>query len=67
MFEAIGCHGEFVTRPDELRPALARALAAGKPSLVNVIGDARVGHARLGGNLLGSTRSSLNAGHLTRK
>lgn len=55
MFEAIGCHGEFVTQPDEVRPALARALASGKPSLVNVIGDARVGHARLGGNLLGST------------
>ncbi len=55
MFEAIGCHGEFVTQPDEVRPALARALGSGKPSLVNVIGDARVGHARLGGNLLGST------------
>ncbi len=55
MFEAIGCHGEYVTRPDEVRPALARALASGTPSLVNVIGDARVGHARLGGNLLGST------------
>jgi acetolactate synthase-1/2/3 large subunit len=56
MFEAIGCHGEHVTRPDELRPALERALAAGKPSVINVIGDPRVGHARLGGNLLGSTK-----------
>jgi len=56
MFEAIGCHGEHVTRPEEIRPALERALAAGKPSIVNVIGDARVGHARLGGNLLGSTK-----------
>jgi len=55
MFEAIGCHGEHVTRPDEIRPALERAMAAGKPSVVNVIGDPRVGHARLGGNLLGST------------
>jgi acetolactate synthase I/II/III large subunit len=54
MFEAIGCHGEHVTHPDALRPALTRALAAGKPALVNVIGDPRVGHARLGGNLLGS-------------
>jgi acetolactate synthase-1/2/3 large subunit len=56
MFEAIGCHGEHVTRPDEIRPALERAMAAGKPSVVNVIGDPRVGHARLGGNLLGSTQ-----------
>jgi acetolactate synthase I/II/III large subunit len=56
MFEAIGCHGEQVERPEELRPALERALASGKPSVVNVIGDARVGHARLGGNLLGSTK-----------
>jgi acetolactate synthase I/II/III large subunit len=56
MFEAIGCHGEHVTEPDEIRPALARALASGKASVVNVIGDPRVGHARLGGNLLGSTK-----------
>ena len=56
MFEAIGCHGEHVTRPDEIRPALERAFASGKPSVINVIGDPRVGHARLGGNLLGSTK-----------
>jgi len=56
MFEAIGCHGEHVTRPEEIRPALQRAFAAGKPSVINVIGDPRVGHARLGGNLLGSTK-----------
>lgn len=56
MFAAIGCHGEHVERPEEIRPALARALAAGTPSVVNVVGDPRVGHARLGGNLLGSTQ-----------
>jgi thiamine pyrophosphate-dependent acetolactate synthase large subunit-like protein len=56
MFEAIGCHGEHVTRPDDVRPALERALASGRASVVNVIGDPRVGHARLGGNLLGSTK-----------
>jgi acetolactate synthase-1/2/3 large subunit len=55
MFEAIGCHAEHVVEPDEIRPALERALASGKPSVVNVIGDPRIGHARLGGNLLGST------------
>ena len=56
MFEAIGCHGEFVTRPEEIRSSLERAFGAGKASLINVIGDPRVGHARLGGNLLGSTQ-----------
>jgi acetolactate synthase-1/2/3 large subunit len=56
MFEAIGCHGEHVVEPDAIRPALERALAADRPSVVNVIGDPRIGHARLGGNLLGSTR-----------
>jgi acetolactate synthase-1/2/3 large subunit len=56
MFEAIGCHGEHVTRPDEIRPALERAFRSGIASVVNVIGDPRVGHARLGGNLLGSTK-----------
>ena len=33
---ALGCHGELVQRPDELAPALARALAAGRPACVNV-------------------------------
>ena len=56
MFEAIGCHGEHVTDPDAIRPALARAFSSGKASVVNVIGDPRIGHARLGGNLLGSTK-----------
>lgn len=35
--EALGGHGEFVRHPDELAPALERAFAAGKPSLVNVM------------------------------
>jgi acetolactate synthase-1/2/3 large subunit len=56
MFEAIGCHGEHVAAPADVRPALERALASGKASVVNVLGDPRVGHARLGGNLLGSTK-----------
>ena len=36
---ALGCHGEFVTRAEELAPALARALAAGRPACVNVLID----------------------------
>ncbi|MBW2272410.1 MAG: acetolactate synthase [Deltaproteobacteria bacterium] len=37
VVEALGGHGEFVERPEELRPALDRAAASGKPALVNVI------------------------------
>jgi acetolactate synthase-1/2/3 large subunit len=37
VVEALGGHGEYVEEPDEIRPALERAAASGKPSLVNVI------------------------------
>lgn len=37
--EGFGCHGEYVTHPSELRPALERAIASGKPAVVNVIID----------------------------
>jgi acetolactate synthase-1/2/3 large subunit len=37
--EALGCHGELVERPGELRPALERAFAAGRPALLNVLTD----------------------------
>ncbi len=33
---ALGGHGEHVTRPDQIGPALQRAFAAGRPALVNV-------------------------------
>jgi acetolactate synthase I/II/III large subunit len=56
MFELMDCHGEYAERPDEFRPALERAMRAGKTALVNVIGDRAIGHPSLGGNLLGSTR-----------
>jgi acetolactate synthase-1/2/3 large subunit len=56
MAELMDCHGEHVTRPDDIRGALERALKSGKTALVNVIGDREVGHPSLGGNLLGSTR-----------
>ncbi len=36
MVEGLGGHGEFVTDPDEIRPALERAASSGLPSLVNV-------------------------------
>jgi len=35
----LGAHGEFVEKPHEIRPALERAYASGKPAVVNVITD----------------------------
>ena len=35
----LGAHGEFVEKPTEIRPALERAFASGKPAVVNVITD----------------------------
>ena len=37
VVEALGGHGELVESPEELRPALERAAASGKPALVNVM------------------------------
>jgi thiamine pyrophosphate-dependent acetolactate synthase large subunit-like protein len=42
MAEALGGHGEYVERPEEIRPALQRAMEAvrnGRPALVNVRTD----------------------------
>jgi acetolactate synthase I/II/III large subunit len=36
VVQGLGGHGEYVERPEDLRPALQRAFAAGKPALVNV-------------------------------
>lgn len=36
VVEALGGHGEHVTKPGEVFPALERAFASGKPALVNV-------------------------------
>jgi acetolactate synthase-1/2/3 large subunit len=46
VVEALGGHGELVDRPQELRPALERALAAGRPALVNVLTDPTVAYPR---------------------
>ena len=46
MVEALGGHGELVERPAELRPALERAFAAGRPALVNVLTDPSVVYPR---------------------
>jgi len=43
LAEVFGAHGEYVERPQDIRPALERAAASGKPAVVNVITDP---HAR---------------------
>jgi thiamine pyrophosphate-dependent acetolactate synthase large subunit-like protein len=40
MAAALGCHGEHVEHPDDIRPALERAAASGRPAVVNVVTDA---------------------------
>lgn len=42
MVEGLGGHGEFVTKDEEIVPALRRALASGKPACVNVMTDPTV-------------------------
>jgi acetolactate synthase-1/2/3 large subunit len=46
VVRVLGGHGELVERPDELRPALERAFASGKPALVNVLTDPSVVYPR---------------------
>ncbi|MEK9868618.1 MAG: thiamine pyrophosphate-binding protein [Gammaproteobacteria bacterium] len=37
IVEAMGGHGEYCEKPEEIGPALERAFASGKPALVNVV------------------------------
>jgi acetolactate synthase-1/2/3 large subunit len=46
VVEALGCHGEFVERPADLRGALERAFETPGPSLVNVLTDPAVAYPR---------------------
>ena len=54
MVAGFGGHGEFVERPEDIAPALARAIASGKPALVNVCVDP---DAQAAGGLLGALGS----------
>jgi acetolactate synthase-1/2/3 large subunit len=37
---AMGCHGEYVERGSEVRPALERAAASGRPAVIHAVVDA---------------------------
>jgi len=56
-----GCHGELVEKPEDLRPALERAFASGRPACVNVMTDgnviAPITAAMVGGGSSDSTTS----------
>jgi acetolactate synthase-1/2/3 large subunit len=54
MVAGFGGHGEFVERPEDIAPALHRAIASGKPALVNVCVDP---DAQATGGLLGALGS----------
>ncbi len=45
VVEALGGHGEYVERPEEIRPALERAFACGLPAAVNVMIDRHAAYA----------------------
>jgi acetolactate synthase-1/2/3 large subunit len=46
VVEALGGYGELVERPADVRPALERAFASGRPALVNVLTDPTVVYPR---------------------
>lgn len=41
---ALGCHGEHVTEAAQIGPAIARALASGRPACINIATDPDVMH-----------------------
>jgi len=52
IFAEMGCHTEFVTKPEEVAPALKRALQSGKASVLNVIPDNDVIPPQLVGRIM---------------
>ena len=42
MAEVFGAHGEYVEKFEDIRPALERTVASGKPAVINVIVDPKV-------------------------
>ncbi len=49
IMEGMGGHAERVTEPGEIRPALERAFASGKPALLDVVIDPNVSYGSMGG------------------
>jgi acetolactate synthase-1/2/3 large subunit len=49
IMEGMGGYGERITDPNEIKPALARAFASGKPALLDVVIDPNVSYGDMGG------------------
>lgn len=49
IMEGMGGHGERVSDPTAIRPALERAFASGKPALLDVVIDPTVSYGTMGG------------------
>ncbi len=47
VVKALGGYGEFVERPEQIRPALERAFACGLPAVLNVMIDRTVGYGHV--------------------
>jgi acetolactate synthase-1/2/3 large subunit len=45
LADVVGCYGEQVTKPEDIGPAIDRALAQDKPSIINVMTDVKIGFA----------------------
>ncbi|HEY1689878.1 MAG TPA: acetolactate synthase [Solirubrobacteraceae bacterium] len=46
VVKSLGCHGELIEKPEDVRPALTRAFESQKPALVNVLTDPSVAYPR---------------------
>jgi acetolactate synthase-1/2/3 large subunit len=46
MMESFGGRGELVDDPDDIAPALKRALDSGEPTLINILTDPEVAYPR---------------------
>jgi len=51
IFAEMQCHTEYVTEPQEIKPALERAFKSGKTSLINVIPDDKIPAPQLVGRI----------------
>ena len=49
IMEGMGGHSERVTDPNEIKPALERAFASGKPALLDVVIDPDISYGSMGG------------------
>jgi len=57
LAQGLGCYGELVKEPDQIRPALERAFSSGKPALLNVMVDSMATGSLYGGGAAGGSKT----------